>query len=79
MVRIAAKRAIIHIMESDAVPPAIITQTTVLRLTAILPTDAKIIVRVYLKSVRCKQQPRINEYLALPCQIYISVHLDMHV
>lgn len=51
IVRIAAKRAIIHIMESDAVPPAIITQTTVLRLTAILPTDAKIIVRVYLKSV----------------------------
>lgn len=51
IVRIAAKRAIIHIMESDAFPPAIITQTTVLRLTAIQPTDAKIIVRVYLKSV----------------------------
>lgn len=51
MMWIAAKRAFIHIMESFAFPPATITQTTVLRLIATLLTDAKIIVRLYLKIV----------------------------
>lgn len=50
MVKIAAYRACIHITDCYAVPPAMITQTTVLRLTAILPTDAKTMVRFFLKN-----------------------------